>query len=59
MRQINFSTYTQGAMKVAMNAGYLVAFIWGVYRLQSGQITFGTMTAFCNWSREFKHQFLH
>lgn len=46
MRQINFSTYTQGAMKVAMNAGYLVAFIWGVYRLQSGQITFGTMTAF-------------
>lgn len=46
MRQINFSTYTQGAMKVAMNAGYLVAFTWGVYRLQSGQITFGTMTAF-------------
>jgi len=46
MRQINFSTYTQGAMKVAMNAGYLVAFIWGVHRLQSGQITFGTMTAF-------------
>ncbi|MEH6305840.1 ABC transporter ATP-binding protein [Olivibacter sp. CPCC 100613] len=46
MRQINFSTYTQGAMKVAMNAGYLVAFTWGVYRLQTGQITFGTMTAF-------------
>ena len=46
MRQINFSSYTQGAMKVAMNAGYLVAFIWGVYRLQSGLITFGTMTAF-------------
>ena len=46
MRQINFSTYTQGAMKVAMNAGYLVAFIWGIYRLQSGLISFGTMTAF-------------
>lgn len=46
MRQINFSTYTQGAMKVAMNAGYLVAFCWGIYRLQSGLISFGTMTAF-------------
>ncbi|WP_293937373.1 ABC transporter ATP-binding protein [Sphingobacterium sp. UBA5996] len=46
MRQINFSTYTQGAMKVAMNAGYLIAFIWGIYRLQSGLISFGTMTAF-------------
>ncbi|WP_448136996.1 ABC transporter ATP-binding protein [Sphingobacterium siyangense] len=46
IRQLNFSTYTQGAMKVAMNAGYLVAFIWGIYRLQSGQISFGTMTAF-------------
>ncbi|MDM1295966.1 ABC transporter ATP-binding protein [Sphingobacterium sp. N143] len=46
MRQLNFSTYTQGAMKVAMNAGYLIAFIWGIYRLQAGQITFGTMTAF-------------
>lgn len=46
MRQINFSTYTQGAMKVAMNAGYLVAFIWGIYRLQAGLISFGTMTAF-------------
>ncbi|MGJ1410670.1 ABC transporter ATP-binding protein [Sphingobacterium thalpophilum] len=46
MRQLNFSTYTQGAMKVAMNAGYLVAFFWGIYRLQAGLITFGTMTAF-------------
>lgn len=46
MRQLNFSTYTQGAMKVVMNAGYLVAFIWGIYRLQAGQISFGTMTAF-------------
>ncbi|WP_088159816.1 ABC transporter ATP-binding protein [Sphingobacterium sp. G1-14] len=33
-------------MKVAMNAGYLIAFIWGIYRLQAGQISFGTMTAF-------------
>lgn len=46
MKQLNFSTYTQGVMKVSINAGYLLTFIWGIYRLHSGQISFGTMTAF-------------
>lgn len=46
MKQLNFSTYTQSVMKVSINAGYLLTFIWGIYRLQSGQISFGTMTAF-------------
>lgn len=46
MKQLNFSTYTQSAMKISINAGYLLTFIWGIYRLQSGQISFGTMTAF-------------
>lgn len=46
MKQLNFSTYTQSAMKISINAGYLLTFIWGIYRLHSGQISFGTMTAF-------------
>ena len=46
MKQLNFSTYTQSAMKICINAGYLLTFIWGIYRLHSGQISFGTMTAF-------------
>lgn len=46
MEQLNFSTLTQLAMKMTINIGYLLTFIWGVYRLHVGQISFGTMTAF-------------
>ena len=31
---------------VGFNVGYLLAFVWGVFRLAAGQITFGTLTAF-------------
>lgn len=44
--QLNFSTFTQSGMKLTINIGYLLTFIWGVYRLHSGEISFGTMTAF-------------
>lgn len=46
IEQLNFSTFTQLAMKMTINIGYLLTFIWGVYRLHVGQISFGTMTAF-------------
>ncbi|MHC8949291.1 ABC transporter ATP-binding protein [Sphingobacterium hungaricum] len=46
MSQLNFSTLTQGIIKITINGGYLLTFIWGVFRLQAGQISFGTMTAF-------------
>lgn len=46
IEQLNFSTITQLAMKMTINIGYLLTFIWGVYRLHVGQISFGTMTAF-------------
>jgi len=45
-KMLRFNLFTQGIMKVALNSGYLVAFIWGVYKLHSQQISFGTMTAF-------------
>lgn len=44
--QLNFASITQAAVKVTMNIGYLLTFIWGVYRLHTGEISFGTMTAF-------------
>src|SRR5690606_27691376 len=46
IEQFNFSTLSQLAMKMTINIGYLLTFIWGVYRLHVGQISFGTMTAF-------------
>lgn len=45
-RQLLFSTLTQNLMKLLLNMGYLLTFIWGVYRLHVGAISFGTMAAF-------------
>ncbi|MDV2460225.1 ABC transporter [Elizabethkingia anophelis] len=43
---LNFSTVSQGIMKLIINAGFLLTFGWGVYRLHANEISFGTMTAF-------------
>lgn len=43
---LNFSTVSQGIMKLTINAGFLLTFSWGVYRLHANEISFGTMTAF-------------
>ncbi len=45
-RQLRFSTTTQGIMKMTFNGGYLLAFLWGIYRLHSHEISVGTMIAF-------------
>ena len=46
MKQLRFSTCSQLILRVAFNGGYLLAFIWGVYRLQNAEISFGTLAAF-------------
>lgn len=43
---LNFSAFSQAILKIAVNAGFLITFVWGVYRLRTGEISFGTMTAF-------------
>lgn len=45
-KHLNFSLLSQGLMRSAMTVGYLIAFVWGIYKLQDLTITFGTMTAF-------------
>jgi ATP-binding cassette, subfamily B, bacterial len=45
-RQLKFSTATQGIMKITFNGGYLLAFLWGIYRLYSHEISVGTMISF-------------
>ena len=44
--QMKFSAFTQGVLRITFNGGYLLAFIWGIYQLNVGLISFGTMTAF-------------
>ncbi|MGJ1430480.1 ABC transporter ATP-binding protein [Sphingobacterium spiritivorum] len=46
LQLLNFSTFSQAALKTTINAGFLITFIWGVYQLHTAQISFGTMTAF-------------
>ena len=46
MSVLNFTTFSRGFMGSIINIGYLITFIWGVLKLQSGEITFGTMSAF-------------
>lgn len=41
-----FSILSRGFVSMGFSAGYLTAFIWGVFSIQGGVITFGVMTAF-------------
>ena len=46
MALLKYATRSQFIMKAAVQIGVITAFIWGVYRLQAGEITFGTLSAF-------------
>lgn len=41
-----FHIFSNSVLSFGFAAGYLVAFLWGVYQLYGNEITFGTMTAF-------------
>ena len=41
-----FSSLSHLTVNFGFTAGYLVAFIWGVYRLEANTISYGTMLAF-------------
>lgn len=42
----DITNYSRTAVMAGFNAGYLVAFIWGVVGLRSGTVSFGLMTAY-------------
>ncbi len=41
-----FSSFSELFINLGFTTGYLLTFIWGVYRLDAGTITYGTMLAF-------------
>lgn len=45
-RSTLFSSTSAMLLTTGFSAGYLVAFLWGVLRLEEGSITYGTMLAF-------------
>ena len=46
LRRTRFSVLSRGFMGLALQAGHVIAFIWGVTGISHGTITYGMMTAF-------------
>ena len=42
----NYTILSAGIVNVGFAAGYLATFLWGIFNLQSGAITYGTLLAF-------------
>jgi len=45
-KQLKFALLSQTVMRMTFYSGYLLAFLWGIYRLHFGEISYGTMAAF-------------
>lgn len=46
MKRLKFTLTSKSILSMGFTCGYLVAFVWGCFRLLEGSITFGVMTAF-------------
>ena len=46
LRRTRFSIGSRAVVSAGFATGYLTAFLWGVFRIAAGSITFGVMTAF-------------
>ena len=46
MRRTDFTLFSRTVVQAGFTAGYATAFLWGIYGLQSGAVTFGMMAAF-------------
>lgn len=46
MHRMNFSLFSRTMVQIGFSVGYAIAFLWGVFGLYEGTVTFGMMTAF-------------
>ena len=46
IRRLNYNAGARSFMRIGFMAGYAAAFLWGVFGIRSGAVTFGMMTAF-------------
>ena len=46
LKRTRFSVVSRGFMSLALQAGHVIAFIWGVTGISRGTVTYGMMTAF-------------
>lgn len=45
-RRTDYTLFSNAVVQVGFAAGYATAFLWGIFGLRSGAVTFGMMTAF-------------
>lgn len=45
-KRLNYNAVARGLMFLGFQAGHAAAFLWGVFGIRAGTVTFGTMTAF-------------
>ena len=46
MHYTDFALFSRMMIQIGFAAGYATAFLWGIFGIRSGAVTFGTMTAF-------------
>lgn len=46
MRRTDYTLFSRRMIQAGFMGGYMVAFLWGIFGLKEGAITFGMMTAF-------------
>ena len=46
VKRLNYNAVARGFMGFGFMSGYAAAFLWGVFGIKSGAVTFGMMTAF-------------
>jgi ABC-type multidrug transport system fused ATPase/permease subunit len=46
IRRLNYNAGARSFLRIGFMAGYAAAFLWGVFGIKSGAVTFGMMTAF-------------
>lgn len=46
MQRTDFSLFSRGLIELGFSAGYAISFLWGIFGLCQGTVTYGMMTAF-------------
>jgi len=55
MRRTKYSLFSNIVVQSGFACGYAIAFLWGIYGLKNGAITFGVMTAFLQLVTQVQH----
>lgn len=55
IRRTDFTMFSRTVMQGGFSVGYLTAFVWGVYGLLAGTVSFGMMTTFLQLVAQIQH----